>query len=413
MLRSPAKTPGRARKDPVSRTLCPILIMLTLAIVSPAGATTWIVAGDGSGDYISVQEAVGAASFADTIRVRPGTYHERVNLLGQALSLIGDGGADATTLDADGTGSVLTIPYTPGGPTLVKGFTFTGGNGTILTASKRQERYGGGIFVELAFGRIEDCRIVGNVANHGGGIFVMAGTPRFVRCTIAGNSSGVGGGVAVENDGGVVLQDCSIEGNDAVFGGGIDSFRGRIRLDHCRVLRNRAFEGGGIRIVGTGASAVRIDGSLLARNGGDVGGAILCRQGALDVESTTVAENDSIPSVGLIFETSQVALRSLIVFAHGTDELIHCQGGNPLLECVVLWPQPAASSPCTAGPTVLAADPLFCGSPDGDYTLRPDSPCLPGQGPAGCGQIGAFGVGCGIPVPVESVSWGHVKGLFR
>jgi hypothetical protein len=45
---------------------------------------------------------------------------------------------------------------------------------------------------------------------------------------------------------------------------------------------------------------------------------------------------------------------------------------------------------------IFRADPRFCG--DGDYRLRADSPCLPGQQPAGaegCGLVGAHGQGCG------------------
>ena len=38
-------------------------------------------------------------------------------------------------------------------------------------------------------------------------------------------------------------------------------------------------------------------------------------------------------------------------------------------------------------------------------------PCLPTD-PSGCGQIGAFGQGCGT-ISVESTSWGKIKGFYR
>ena len=43
----------------------------------------------------------------------------------------------------------------------------------------------------------------------------------------------------------------------------------------------------------------------------------------------------------------------------------------------------------------IAADPLFCAPAIGNYALDAASPCAPEQAPAGCGLIGAIGVGCG------------------
>jgi parallel beta-helix repeat protein len=59
----------------------------------------------------------------------------------------------------------------------------------------------------------------------------------------------------------------------------------------------------------------------------------------------------------------------------------------------------------------FSADPVFCGS--GNFGIRPESPCAPGNSPLGdsCGLIGALEVGCGVPV--ENNSWGHIKTLFH
>ncbi len=388
-------------------------VVLAFAIHSPAAPATWVVSPDGSGDFVRIMDAVQAAGAMDTIRVLPGTYHGSVELGGEALALIGQGGAEATVVDADGAGSALAIPFTPGGPFLIRGFTFTNGNGTLSRSAGRDERCGGGVFTELAFGRIEDCRIVGNVANSGGGVYVIAGAPEFVRCTISGNSSGVGGGVSVDNDGGVLLRECTIAGNDAVFGGGIQAFRGGLILEGSSVVGNRAYLGGAVRIVDAGEGSVRILGSLIARNTADVAGAVHCWYGALEVESTTIAGNDSIPSVGVVLEQSTVSVVSTIVAGNGAGRLITCVGGRTSLDCVVLWPPQPDGGPCFAEGGVLFDDPRFCDTVRDDYSLRPDSPCLPGQGPPGCGRIGRFGIGCQIPVSVRPGSWGEIKALFR
>jgi len=57
----------------------------------------------------------------------------------------------------------------------------------------------------------------------------------------------------------------------------------------------------------------------------------------------------------------------------------------------------------------ISFDPLFCGS--GDHTLQECSPCV-GTAHDG-GDIGAFGVGCECATVVEETSWGRVKHLYR
>ncbi len=58
-----------------------------------------------------------------------------------------------------------------------------------------------------------------------------------------------------------------------------------------------------------------------------------------------------------------------------------------------------------------SADPFFCDWAGDDFTLRADSPCA-GQNNPPCGQIGAWGVGCEAPTPVERVSWGRIKAMY-
>jgi hypothetical protein len=57
----------------------------------------------------------------------------------------------------------------------------------------------------------------------------------------------------------------------------------------------------------------------------------------------------------------------------------------------------------------IAADPQFCNAQLDDYTVHEDSPCNGGAHDGGV--IGAFGVGCGVPV--ERWSWGQIKATFR
>ncbi len=85
---------------------------------------------------------------------------------------------------------------------------------------------------------------------------------------------------------------------------------------------------------------------------------------------------------------------------------------RPTDGCNVFWDNPSGHfSGYTPQPTDRIADPLFCEADAGVFTVREGSPCLPGGVP-GCGQIGAWGEGCGI-VSVQPTSWGRIKNLYR
>jgi hypothetical protein len=60
----------------------------------------------------------------------------------------------------------------------------------------------------------------------------------------------------------------------------------------------------------------------------------------------------------------------------------------------------------------LYEDPLFCNLPGGDVTLQETSPCLPDNNEWG-ELIGAHDQGCEGPVPVERISWGTIKSMYR
>jgi hypothetical protein len=77
---------------------------------------------------------------------------------------------------------------------------------------------------------------------------------------------------------------------------------------------------------------------------------------------------------------------------------------------VVLWLNIAPGDSVFAN---IHEDPFFCASTSGDFTLAEDSPCV-GTAHDG-GEIGAFGVGCGVHTMViqDDLTWGRIKNLFR
>jgi hypothetical protein len=94
-------------------------------------ACTFFIDDDGGSgiDCTSIQECVGASTRAGCVFiVYPGTYHENITIP-RVLTLIGDSGADVTTIDGPGTTAVVNIQsITPTGFVKIKGFTIVDGS---------------------------------------------------------------------------------------------------------------------------------------------------------------------------------------------------------------------------------------------------------------------------------------------
>jgi hypothetical protein len=81
-------------------------------------------------------------------------------------------------------------------------------------------------------------------------------------------------------------------------------------------------------------------------------------------------------------------------------------------DCNVFWQNFAGDyARYLSGPNDQFVDPEFCNVPADDYTVRDTSPCAEKNSPV-CGQIGAYGIGCGT-VSVEATSWSRVKSWYR
>lgn len=76
-------------------------------ISARATPSTWVVDGNGTGTFKTIQQAVNHANAGDTISVHNGTYYEQVSI-NKSLSLIGES-AKSTVIDGNWTGDVVTI----------------------------------------------------------------------------------------------------------------------------------------------------------------------------------------------------------------------------------------------------------------------------------------------------------------
>ncbi len=120
------------------RTLLLLSVVSLLAVLpAPAAADLIIVDGSGGGDYLTIQEGVDAAAWSgDTVLVYPGTYADIHNCGGycepvnvcieKSITLVSLNGPEVTVIDG-GDGAQLGIMVGYGDPVVIEGFTVISG----------------------------------------------------------------------------------------------------------------------------------------------------------------------------------------------------------------------------------------------------------------------------------------------
>lgn len=411
-------------------------VALALACAAPSQGAT-ITLGPGQ----SVQAAIGAAQPGDRIELLPGSYHGAIDFLGKAITVVGVGGATATTLDGTGLGvAVVTFGSGEGNASVLEGVTVTGGLGAT--------KAGGGIRCQNFSGPlIRHCRIVNNVAamvgqgvidQGGGGLAAIDSGPRLEHCQISANSGPRGGGVLMIGGFGTML-DCVISANtgggiSAELGGGLELRRSRIE-DHagfgarvtnvnltvsdCLFARNQnrglyydpvygdvlltrlsfidnstneAAGGGGLFVyTGPGSTppSITLDSCEFARNMAPMGAA------AQLIAAGDNGQGQPLPPEAIRIESCTFAAHDMtsVVASYGPGVWFHnsiVRGSAALFQAA-----PMARSGTVAvvsysnieggwsGIGNFDADPLFADPAADDFRLRAGSPCVDAGDPGG------------------------------
>jgi hypothetical protein len=319
---------------------------------------------------------------------------------------------------------------------------------------------GGGIGAHLSSAVIRDNTILDNQAScgrgvPGGGISCIEGdSVVIIDNEIRGNASRMGAGV--------YLYSCTatVEGNNISSNGAGDGKGGAIYAENSvlvvannKMLSNFAFLSGAAlacqacTVLATGnevadnhyialslnSSAVelssnyihdnngtcvldaslasRIKGNLIIHNSGAHQGAVLsCLASSPMIESNTIFGNStgSGPVVYIdaqsapVIEGNIIANDSSRAGAPGDGGGIYCESSTATFACNDVYGNEGGDYIGIPDQTGLngnlSLDPSFCNASGGDFKLRGDSPCLPGNHPGSgdCGIMGAFGMGCPV-----------------
>ena len=425
------------------------------------------------GEYPTINNALDASAFGDTVLVAPGTYTDvevrstpwggggttstSMAFLKDGVVLKSEAGSAATILDMSAVTEVVGGPRLmvgvalASGETVVEGFTliagdhyqslgirldpFTGdftvkdcvidgfdarpfsssaiahdGTGaTIYIHDSVIRNCRGGTGAGIAFVNHDlvatDSRFEGNIADTACGAISVSSTTNFPllysvtleRCVFIGNRAGPGpGAVGHGSRSGYHtfdIQDCVFIDNEADVGGAIKIGQGDLAttlISGCLFLDNRSVAStGNAGAVQVSFGSARVEGCTFVRNTAvDTGSSISLLRNLVSVRNNVFAESDG----------------GAAVFVFMTDGVTSA--------CNVFWSNvPTNVSGFSLSSTDREVDPQFCDSEGEVFTVSPSSPCVE-PGALGCGQIGAYGEGCGV-ISVTPQTWANIKSLYR
>ncbi len=331
-------------------------------------AANWYVdaAASGSGNgttpataFKTIQQGINAASNGDTVVVAEGTYVENIKFNGKNVVLTSANPLDPnvvanTIIDGNQAGSVVTFAGSENETCVLRGFTIR--NGKAENGGGILGRASGDVSSKAL---IENNLITGNSADDGGGICNCWGTVR--NNTITRNSAYSGGGLY-----GCwwVLEGNVISENSATNGGGVGG--STLKILNNVITGNSAESGGGVWCCSWIISNNVISGNLAKVGGGldSCGGTI---------ENNTVVANSADVGGGLY--DCHATISNCIIWgnvAPVSPQLFESR--EPTYSCVEKWAGKGAGN--------VAWNPYFVDPDNGDFHLRPYSPCIDAGDPA-------------------------------
>ena len=256
-------------------------------------------------DVPDLTSALALAGSGGVVAVREGTYLVPAELGARDITLIGLDGSEKTTLQGNGSTSVITVDS-------AVGFTL---HGVTLTGGSAQN--GGGLFASGGSAvTLSDVAFVGNAASErGGGLY------------------------ASESE--LSLTDCRFENNTAVrHGGGATVFRTAFMSERTAFIHNVAGEaGGGLYAYGaTGKTHHTLDNPLFQGNSAPLGAAVshFATGDRLTVDGGVFADNTGEDGV-VAAQSGLITLRSSLVAHNHTLTTLYRQSGRVIPLQIAVW----------------------------------------------------------------------------
>lgn len=281
--------------------------------------------------YPTIQAGIDAAPAACTVvRVTDGTYSERINFNGKAITVKSVNGAAATKIQGNNTNNqVVTFSSGETASSVLDGFTIDNQYTTASTLDR-------GISITAgAAPTIRNCIIQGNklgTGSNGAGIYISGGSATIVNTTLGGDAANTNtcqygcGLYAASLSAPLSLTGATVSSNAGTYGGGISlnatgqtttisnttfsnntaSLHGAaiysnspLVISGGSISNNTATQDGGGLHLTTASATASISGASLTGNTGRNGGAIFATgTGALTISDSTIDANTAATQYG-------------------------------------------------------------------------------------------------------------------
>jgi hypothetical protein len=187
-----------------------LITLALLLLLNQVYAIILSVSGDGTQDYVYIQEAIAQSCAGDTVLVYPGRYIENLSMMGKNITLasleLTTGNPEykhSTIIDGNQSGSVIIIQNGESELT-IRGFTITNGSGWPHPNPNMNISLGGGIQIGGLSGN-RNVNLVNNVicknsSFDGGGLFISTANVFLSGTSIFENIAHAGGGLIFENN---------------------------------------------------------------------------------------------------------------------------------------------------------------------------------------------------------------------
>jgi hypothetical protein len=300
-----------------TRSLFVCLVVLICSSLGVAQNTINVPA-----DQPTIQAGIDAAAAGDTVLVAPGTYVERINFKGKAITVKSSSGSSVTIIDGNRLGSVVTFASGESRSSVLDGFTVRNGLDNLN---------GGGVTIERCSPTIQNNLIMSNQGLTGIGIMAHFASPLIQNNTISFNRPSSGGG---GNGGGIAIVGSStaqVIGNKIIHnvaqgdGGGIVLYAAGTALvsGNSITLNATGNRGGGLAVEDDSGST--IVNNVVANNSdgqsplpGQTRGVFFGAGGS----GTDFVNNTVLDTV--YFDTSIVIAENNIFSSSGTTAAISC-----------------------------------------------------------------------------------------
>ncbi|MCA9750909.1 MAG: right-handed parallel beta-helix repeat-containing protein [Gemmatimonadetes bacterium] len=369
----------------ISFIACVVLVASRLA-----GATTYHLNADGTGDFPTIADAAAVVVDGDVILLADGVYSGPGNTLAASVR-------EVELRSESGRPGNCEIHGRAVWRGLIDGIRFVDPpvpvnlrNATIRNCEIVGGPQGGLVM-------LYDC-VAENVSVRDGGqpaVECYLGFPTITGCTIESNAPIATSSFATLNlhAASGTIENCRIAGNRARYVGGINAYRSTTSVRGCTIVGNEGDQAGGLR---AGA------------------------EGQASIEECTIANNRGGFADGVLTDyLGSIAVSHSIVWSDCGNSTLAGNGSSIDITCSDVSPitDPGAGT-ITLAADVISLDPLFCAPEDclnaptagGTYTLDSGSPAVA----QACGAMGSLGVVCGTGVgELDSLPWSRIKALHR